>query len=70
MDFIIENQEALALAVLALAELARRIAHLIPGKRDDEIASQIEAFIRKGVDFLAGRHGKPGDSGLLKPDKD
>ncbi len=51
-----------------LTEAARRIAQRIPGKRGDEITNRIERYARQILDFVAGRHGTPGDSGAIKPD--
>ncbi len=51
-----------------LTQIASRIAQAIPGKRGDEITSKLELYARKVVDFTAGRHGTPGDSGAIKPD--
>ena len=49
-----------------LSQVAYRIAQLVPGKRDDEITSKIELILRSVVDFMAGKHGKPGDPTLRK----
>jgi len=65
----LESTVAFWVAILfAVSQIAARIAQKIPGKKGDEITSKIEKALRYAVDFLAGRHGKPGDSGALKPD--
>lgn len=53
-----------------LTEAARRIAQRIPGKRGDELTNKLEGYARQALDFVAGRHGAPGDSGAVKPDRD
>lgn len=55
-------------AILAVAQLAARIAQKIPGKKGDDITSKLELYARQALDFFAGRHGTPGDSGAIKPD--
>ena len=62
------NLEIYALIALAAVELFRRIAQVTPGKKDDEIANKMELWARKLTDFLAGNHGKPGDTGTMKPE--
>lgn len=51
---------------LALVEVARRVAEVIPGKRDDEIVSIVDSVLRKMVDFIAGKHGNSSDPSLVK----
>lgn len=57
-----------AVVVLALVELAKRIAAIVPGKRDDEIVSVVDGIVRKAIDFLAGKTGKASDPSLVKRD--
>lgn len=67
MDWL--NAESLmvyAVIVLAAVELAKRIAAVVPGKRDDEIVSVIDGIVRKAIDFLAGKTGKASDPSLVK----
>jgi len=58
----------IAVSILGLAEIARRISQYVGGKKASEITSVIELFARQTVEFLAGRHGTPGDEGALKPE--
>ena len=55
-------------AFVGLAEFARRVAQKIPGKRGDEITSQVELYSRKLLDLTAGFHGKPNDPSAIKSD--
>jgi hypothetical protein len=41
---------------LVAVELAKRVAEVIPGKKDDEIVSMIDGLLRSIVDFIAGRN--------------
>lgn len=66
----LESQIVFWVAILfAVSQVASRIAQKIPGKTGDEITSKVEKYLRYVVDFLAGRHGTPGDSGAIKPDE-
>ena len=50
---------------LGVIHAFQRVAEKIPGKRDDEILSDIERFLRIIVDFVAGRHGKSDDPSMI-----
>lgn len=51
---------------LGVVEVAKRVAALIPGKRDDEIVGVIDGLLRKLVDFVAGKTGRASDPSLVK----
>ena len=54
------------LIALAVVEVAKRVTAIIPGKRDDEIVGTIDKVLRRVVDFIAGKTGKPSDPSLVK----
>lgn len=54
------------LIALAVVEVAKRVTAIIPGVRDDEFVSVIDGLLRKVVDFIAGKTGKPSDPSLVK----
>ena len=59
----------IALVVLIVVESAKRLAAAIPGKKADEFEGYLgtaELFIRKLVDFLAGRGKHPEDQSAVK----
>lgn len=62
------SPELMAYLVLALAvaEVARRAAAIIPGQRDDEAAGVVEGLLRRLVDFLGGVPKDPSDPGLIR----
>ena len=67
METIGGDLESYLMIVLAFIELFRRIAQKMKGKKDDEISSKAEKYVRRALDFLAGLHGEPGDNGAVKP---
>jgi hypothetical protein len=71
MDYLLIQIGVYSALILAVIEVAKRVAEVIPGKRDDEIVSAVDGIIRSVLDLLAGRNiGTPGDPGARKPDKD
>ncbi len=60
------NWMAYLLIALAVVEVAKRVAAVVPGKRDDEIIGIIDGILRKAVDFVAGKTGKASDPSLVK----
>lgn len=55
-------------AVLAFIEFAKRVAAIVPGKKDDEIVGVIDGVVRKLVDLIAGKTGRSDDPSLVKRD--
>ena len=64
------SPEVMAYILLALAvvEVARRVAAIVPGRRDDEIVGTVEGLLRRLVDFLGGVPKDPADPGLVRRD--
>ena len=68
MDSLLTQIAVYAALALAVIELAKRVAEVVPGKKDDEIVSMIDGLLRHMLDFIAGRNlGNPGDPGSVKP---
>ena len=68
MDNILTQIAVYSALILAVIEVAKRAAEVIPGKTDDQIVSAIEGLFRSVLDFVAGRNlGKTGDPGAKKP---
>jgi len=69
MDNFLLQISAYAALILAVIEVAKRAAEVIPGKTDDQIVSAIDGLFRRVLDFIAGRNlGTPGDPGATKPE--
>ena len=69
MEAIIAQIGVYSAIALAAIELAKRIAEVVPGKKDDEVVGMVESIVRHLIDFVAGRsHGKPNDPSLVKRD--
>jgi hypothetical protein len=68
MDELLMKIGVYSALVLAVIEVAKRAAEVIPGKRDDQIVSAIDGLFRSVLDLLAGRNiGTPNDPGARKP---
>lgn len=69
MDNFLVHVGVYSAIILAVVEVAKRVAEVVPGKKDDEIVSVVDGLVRRILDFVAGRsHGKPNDPSLVKRD--
>jgi hypothetical protein len=69
MDSILGQVAMFSALILAVIELAKRVAEVVPGKKDDEIVGIVDGLVRHVLDWIAGRNlGQPGDPGLVKKD--
>ena len=67
MDNILTQIAVYSALILAVIELAKRAAEVIPGKTDDQIVSALDGLVRSVLDFVEGRNlGKTGDPGAKK----
>jgi hypothetical protein len=67
MDNILAQIAIYSALILAVIEVAKRVAEVVPGKKDDEIVSLVDGLLRHMLDFIAGRGlGQPNDPGSVK----